>query len=220
MSDLPTLDGPSLSPEDGPPEQLVILLHGVGADGHDLFGLVPHFRTILPRARFVAPHAPFPFDMMPMGRQWFGIQDFSPEARLAGVRAAAPILDAFIDAQLRDAGLTEARTALIGFSQGTMMALHVGLRRHHRLAAILGYSGMLVGARRLSSEIFSYPPIMLAHGTDDDVLAFSNMRETMVALMDAGLEVEAHARPGLGHGIDDVGIALGQTFLAGAFAGT
>lgn len=219
MSESPTLDGPRASPDDGdPPDQLVILLHGVGADGHDLFGLVPHLRAVLPRARFVAPHAPFPFAMMPSGRQWFDIRDFSPESRRAGVRAAAPILDAFIDAELADAGLAEDRAALVGFSQGAMMALDAGLRRRRRFAALLGYSGMLVDTGRHDAHSLPRPPVMLVHGTDDDVLPFAHMRETMAALMRMGIEVEAHARPGLGHGIDDTGIALGRHFLAKAFA--
>jgi phospholipase/carboxylesterase len=100
----------------GPAKQLVILLHGVGADGNDLIGLAPFYQALLPDALFVAPNAPFPFDMAPFGYQWFSIQDMQASTRLNGVRQAAPSLDAFIDAELARLGLSENRLVLIGFS--------------------------------------------------------------------------------------------------------
>ena len=125
-----TLSGPSFPPQSGgKPSRLVILLHGLGADGNDLIGLAPYWAPLLPDAEFLSPNAPFPCDMAPYGYQWFSVQDRSPEARLAGVRAAAPILDAFIDDELQKRGLDRGDSALVGFSQGTMMSLFVGLRR-------------------------------------------------------------------------------------------
>ncbi len=218
MNDLPELSGPSLPPaEDAKPEQLVILLHGVGADGNDLIGLAPHFQQVLPGALFVSPNAPFPFDMMPMGYQWFGIQDFSLAARLAGAQRAAPILDAFIDAQLARHGLGEEQMALVGFSQGAMMALYVGLRRARPARAIISYSGMIVGHEQLAREIRSRPPVLLTHGTADTVLPFACLADAEQALRTLGLDIQVHQRPGLGHGIDDACIRLGQLFLADAF---
>src|SRR5690242_18353856 len=141
-----TLSGPSRKPASGgAPRQLVILLHGLGADGNDLIGLAPYWAPLLPDAEFVAPDAPFPCDMAPFGRQWFSLQDRSPLAILAGVRAAAPILDVFIDEALKARNLDESRLALVGFSQGTMMSLYVGLRRAKALAGIVGFSGALLG---------------------------------------------------------------------------
>ena len=219
MSELPTLSGPSLSPvHGGAAEQLVILLHGVGADGNDLIGLAPLFQKALPGAAFVSPDAPFPYDMAPFGRQWFSIADFAPQSRLAGVQAAAPILDAFIDARLAAHGLDEGKLALVGFSQGTMMSLHVGPRRARRLAGIVGFSGMMVGAELLADEIRSRPPVLLIHGEADPLLPVKALGQARAGLEAAGVAVESHVRPGLGHGIDDEGMRLGARFLGEVFA--
>ena len=146
---IPALSGPSRPPAlGGRPSRLVILLHGLGADGNDLIGLAPYWAPLLPTTEFLSPNAPFPCDMAPYGYQWFSAQDRSPAAVLAGVRAAAPFLDAFIDDALAERGLDDADLALVGFSQGTMMALYVGLRRSQPVAGILGFSGRLL-AREL-----------------------------------------------------------------------
>ena len=218
MADLPTLDGPALPPADGgAPKQLVLLLHGVGADGNDLVGLAPFFQQVLPDALFVSPNAPFAYDMAPFGHQWFSIRDFSPEARLAGAAETAPILDGFIDTLLAEYGLTDDRLALIGFSQGTMMALYVGLRRARSPAGIIGYSGVLVGAESMESEVRSRPPVLLVHGDADAVVPVQALPLAVEGLESLGVEVQAHTRPGLGHGIDEECIRLGQEFLAGLF---
>ncbi len=142
MSDTLSLSGPSVPPAaGGAPRQLVIFLHGVGADGNDLIGLAPYFQKALPHARFISPNAPYPFDMAPYGYQWFSLQDFTEEARLLGAERAAPVLNAFIDTELARDGLADENLALIGFSQGAMMSLHVGLRRPRPMAGIVSYSG-------------------------------------------------------------------------------
>src|ERR1700751_203451 len=121
---IPALSGPSRQPvSGGRPTRLVLLLHGLGADGNDLIGLAPYWARLLPTAEFLSPNAPFPCDMAPYGYQWYSSQDRAPEAALAGVRAAAPILDAFIDEALATRGLDESDFALVGFSQGTVMSL-------------------------------------------------------------------------------------------------
>ena len=118
-----TLDGPRFGPASGgQPRSLVLLLHGVGADGNDLIGLAPYFAQALPDTAFVSPNAPYPCDMGPFGYQWFSLQDRSPPAILAGVQATAPILNAFIDAELKRHNLADDRLALLGFSQGTARA--------------------------------------------------------------------------------------------------
>jgi len=214
VSDLPTLAGPVLAPASGAaPKQLVLLLHGLGSDGNDLIGLAPHFQAVLPDARFVSPNAPFGFDMAPVGYQWFSLQDSSPKARLEGAMSAAPILNKFIDDQLTETGLSEDKLVLIGFSQGTMMSLYVGLRRERQLAGIIGYSGMLVGADLLASEIKSRPPVLLTHGDADPVLPVAALPDAVHGLESVGIDVESHIRPGLPHGIDEECIRLGQNFL-------
>ena len=210
------LDGPRADPAqaaDGRPRELVILLHGLGADGNDLISLAPLFARMLPGAAFVSPHAPFPCDMAPVGRQWFSFQNREPEAVLAGVRAAAPHLAAFIDAELERAGLPDGRLALIGFSQGTMMALHVALRRARPCAVVIGYSGALVGPQALAGEIESRPPVLLVHGDADEIVPFSSMAAARQVLRENGLSVQVEARPGLGHGIDEEGLRLGAAML-------
>src|SRR5580704_2118919 len=149
---LMALSGPSRPPvAGGAPRRLVILLHGLGADGNDLIGLQQYWGRLVPEAEFISPNAPFPCDMAGYGFQWFSVQDRSREGVLGGVRAAAPILDAFIDDELEKRGLEEKDAALVGFSQGTMMSLFVGLRRTRPLAGILGYSGRLIAAELLQS---------------------------------------------------------------------
>lgn len=217
MNALPRLSGPSLPPAaGGPARALVVLLHGVGADGDDLIELAPHWADRLPHAAFLSPNAPFPCDLAPYGRQWFSLQDRTPAALLAGARMAAPILDAFLDAELAARGLGPDRLALVGFSQGCMMALHCGLRRPAPPAAIVGYSGALVGAERLAAEAAGRPPVLLVHGDMDQVVPFAALAQAEAALRAAGVPVETHACPDLDHTIDAEGLGLGSAFLARA----
>ncbi|MGB0670088.1 MAG: alpha/beta hydrolase [Rhodospirillales bacterium] len=214
MAELPKLSGPELPPQGGgKPKHLVFLLHGVGADGNDLFGLAPYLQRAAPEAHFISPNAPYRFDMAPFGYQWFSLKDFSMKNREEGVKQAAPILDAFIDEQLDRFGLEEKNLVLIGFSQGTMVSLYVGPRRAKQLAGIIGYSGMLVHEEALKTEIKSKPPILLTHGELDEVLPPACLPHAVAGLEAAGLTVEHQMRPNLPHGIDDVCIQLGQAFL-------
>lgn len=215
----PTLHGPRLAPlAGGAPQQLIVLLHGVGADGNDLIGLAPILAQALPHAAFVAPDGPYPYDMAPYGRQWFSLRDRTPSRMLDGIRITAPILDRFIDQELVRHGLTESHLALVGFSQGTMMALHGGLRRLTPPAGILGYSGVIVGADALPLDLRGRPPVMLIHGDEDPVVDYALHGLTVAALEAHGVPVEAHTRPGLGHSIDEEGLSLGCGFLQRIFA--
>jgi phospholipase/carboxylesterase len=215
MSDMFALEGPRFGPAAGGKAQsLVLLLHGLGADGNDLISLAPYWARLLPNTAFVSPHAPFPCDMAPYGRQWFSLQDRSQTMILAGVKAAAPILDAFIDAQLTEHGLTEDRLALVGFSQGTMMSLYVAPRRARAVAGVVGYSGALIGADSLAVDARSKPPVLLVHGDADDIVPFQAMDAAAAGLRAAGLSVETLPRPGLPHSIDDAGLTRGGAFLA------
>jgi phospholipase/carboxylesterase len=211
---LMTLSGPSRPPvAGGKPSRLVILLHGLGADGNDLIGLQQYWGRLVPDAEFLSPDAPFPCDGAPWGRQWFSVQDRSLPAMLAGVRAAAPPLDAFIDEQLHKRGLVDRDLALVGFSQGTMMALYVGLRRVEASAGIIGYSGRLIAEDRLASELRARPPVLLVHGTDDPIVPFGSLAHAEAALRGAGVPVETLACPGVEHSISPEGLQRGGAFL-------
>lgn len=215
-----TLSGRAVAPRSGqPPEQLIVLLHGVGADGEDLLGLAPILGEILPQAVIVGPNAPQRYDMGPFGYQWFPLQDRDPDALVRGVRASAPALDAFLEAELQRYGLKDDRLALFGFSQGTMMALHVGLRRRQQPAAVVGFSGALVDPAGLADEIACRPPVLLIHGDADPVVPVQALHATAEILQAVGVPVERDVRPGLGHGIDPDGLAKAAAFLQAVFAG-
>lgn len=208
------LSGPAFAPASGgPAKQLVILLHGVGADGNDLIGLAPMLSQGLPDAEFLAPNAPEPCDMAPVGHQWFSLQDRSADVIEAGVRAAAPLVDKFIDDNCAIRQITPDRVALFGFSQGCMMSLFVGLRRQTALAAVLGYSGALVAPEKLAAEIVSRPPVLLVHGEADPVVPYQMLAAAQAELEAAGVDVQTVSRPGLGHGIDEAGIREGAALL-------
>ncbi|HEY9549854.1 MAG TPA: dienelactone hydrolase family protein, partial [Kiloniellaceae bacterium] len=179
-----------------------------GADGHDLISLAPMLAPLLPDTAFVSPHAPYACDMAPMGRQWFSFADRDPDLLLAGIAAAAPCLDAFLDAELARLGLGDDRLALVGFSQGTMTALHVALRRPRSCALVVGFSGALVKPEVLGEEIVSRPPVLLVHGDADQVVPFGALALAEEALELNGVAVAAYRRPGLGHGIDQEGLQL------------
>jgi phospholipase/carboxylesterase len=210
----PAPSGPSRPPASGGrPSRLVILLHGLGADGNDLIGLAPHWAPLLPTAEFLSPNAPFPCDMAPYGYQWFSAQDRSPAAVLAGVRAAAPFLQAFIDDALAERGLDDADLALVGFSQGTMMSLFVGLRRAKPVAGIVGFSGRLLSPEILAEELRSRPRMLLVHGTDDPLVPYESLAIAEAALEGAGVPVETLTCDGIGHSIDENGLRRGGLFL-------
>lgn len=211
------LDGPRFGPRaGGPPRQIVVLLHGVGADGQDLIDLAPFLARELPEALFVAPDGPEPCDMAAFGRQWFSLQDRRPAAMLAGIERSAPLLDTYLDGLLARHALEPGRMALLGFSQGTMMALHVAFRRPQAVAGVLGYSGAMIGGEALPAACRSKPPVMLVHGDQDDVVPVDAMFVATEALQAAEVPVQWLVRPGLPHSIDEEGIAAGAAFLKAA----
>jgi phospholipase/carboxylesterase len=208
------IDGPRIAPASGGrAENLIVFLHGYGADGNDLIELGRQFAPILPDTAFVSPHAPEPCAGSPYGRQWFPLAEVEPHRLYADVSHAAPELDRFLDAELGRHGLTEADLALVGFSQGTMMALHVAPRRASPIAGVVGYSGLLAGPEHLTGEMRSQPPILLVHGDADPVIPAMALNAAVRTLSGAGFPVEWHIRPGLQHGIDMEGLEMGAAFL-------
>ncbi len=213
------LDGPRLPPAaGGTARQLVVFLHGYGADGNDLIGLGREWARVLPHAAFVSPHAPEACGMAPMGRQWFNLTFRDPGEMVRGVTHAAPALNAFLDAEIKKHDLGSRALALVGFSQGTMLALGAGLARNPPLAAIVGYSGALASVEALPKDPGTAPAILLVHGDMDEVIPLDAMLIAREQLAQAGIAVEWHVAQGIGHGIDAEGLRLGGAFLKQAFA--
>jgi len=221
--DGPRLDGPRLEPKSGTAKQLVVFLHGYGADGNDLIEIGRAWQGLLPDAAFVSPHAPRPCGQSPMGREWFPLTFRDPNERWLGVNTAAPAFNAFLDAELKRRNLPPEALALVGFSQGTMMALHIGLRRAAAPAAIVGYSGMLVvpetgDPETFAAEITSRPPVLLIHGDQDQTIPVQALMQAAQSLAALEVPVEWHISPGVAHGIDQEGLRHGAEFLAKRFA--
>jgi phospholipase/carboxylesterase len=217
------LDGPRIEPRSGPARQLVVFLHGYGADGNDLIEIGRAWQSLLPTAAFVSPHAPRPCGQAPVGREWFPLTFRNPEERWTGVNQAAPVLENFLDAELRRRNLPATALALVGFSQGTMMSLHVGLRRAVAPAAIVGYSGMFVTPDDVKPDIFaaeirSGPPVLLIHGDADQLIPVQALLHAAQGLAALDIPAEWHISGGIGHGIDQEGLRQGGEFLARSFA--
>jgi phospholipase/carboxylesterase len=216
------LDGPRLEPASGQAKRLVVFLHGYGADGNDLIDIGRAWQGLLPDTAFVSPHAPEPCAGAPMGRQWFPLFTRAQNERWEGVNKAGPILEKFLDAELARRKLPPSALALVGFSQGTMMSLHVGLRRAVPPAAIVGYSGIFVlpesaKAEAVAGEIKGKPPVLLIHGDRDDLIPVQALLQASQDLAALDVPVEWHISAGIGHGIDQEGLRHGGTFLARRF---
>jgi phospholipase/carboxylesterase len=211
---LPQLDGPRLAPLSGIARQLVVLVHGYGADGNDLIELGRMWQARFPDAAFAAPNAP---ETVPggAGRQWFAIDRLDPVTAESGVAAAAPALEAFIDTELKAQRLGAEDLVLLGFSQGAMMALHVGLRRAVPPRLILSYSGFLAGKAPVPPPGGAYPPVFLSHGDSDTVIPPQLMFVALGALQQAGVPVDWHLASNTAHGIDPGSLDLGAKFLEG-----
>lgn len=216
-----TLTGPRLAPRSGQTKRLVMFLHGYGADGNDLIEIGRQWQAWLPDTAFFAPNAP---EVVPqsMGRQWFPLTFRDPNERWRGVNQAGPGLEALIDAELAQHGLAQSKLALVGFSQGAMMALHVALRRPQPLAAVVGYSGLLVldegqDPDGLKQAVRAKPPILLVHGDRDDLIPLDALFLSAEALAGADVPCEWHLSLGIGHSIDGGGLKHGGLFLARAF---
>ncbi|MFN4057723.1 MAG: alpha/beta hydrolase [Roseinatronobacter sp.] len=200
----------------GQAKSIVVFLHGYGADGADLLGLSQPLAPHLPGTAFYAPNAPERCTGNPFGYQWFPIpwlDGSSEEAAKAGLDAASADLNAFLDQILADEGLGAEALALVGFSQGTMISLHVAPRRDMALAGIVGFSGRLLQPERLEADAVSRPPVLLVHGDADEVVPIQSLGEAADALVQAGFEVYAHVSKGTAHGIAHDGLSLALSFL-------
>ena len=210
------------APASGTARNAVVFLHGYGADGNDLLGLADPLAPHLPDTLFLAPDAPDRCVGNPFGYQWFPIPwlDGSSEAAAAegAVRARAD-LDAWLDTLMTEEGLEAGQIALVGFSQGTMMALAVAPRRTEPLAGVVGFSGRLLAPDRIATETVSRPPVLLIHGDADEVVPPKALPEAARALQDAGFTVHAHVMRGTGHGIAPDGLSVALSFLRDVLPG-
>lgn len=200
----------------GQARSMVVFLHGYGADGNDLLGLADPLSLHLPGTVFIAPNAPEDCASNPFGYQWFPIPfiDGSSEAAMEqGLIRATEDLNAFLDDRMAEEGMLPSQTALVGFSQGTMMALQVAPRRPVPMAAVVGFSGRLMHPESFADDMVCAPPTQLIHGDEDPVVPLSAMREATTVMMRAGVEVHSHVSRGTGHGIAPDGLALALSFL-------
>ena len=223
MTDPMPISGPAIAPTSGETRSLVVFLHGWGA-GDDLIAIGHAWRGALPDTRFVAPHAPDVCDENPLGRQWFGFGDRDPSALAKGAARAAAVIDRFLDDTLAAFGLGDDRLALVGFSQGAMMAIYVALRRARACAGVISYSGALIGgeslveAQSVTPTRIVTPPMLLVHGDADPVVPPRSMPAAVDLLTAIGVPARSHLAKGVGHGIDEESIALGRDFLVEALA--
>lgn len=207
-------------PEIGTAKRVVIFVHGYGADGADLLGLADPLGPHLPDTAFYAPDAPDRSTANPMGYQWFPIpwiDGSSEEAAAAGMAAAADDLNAYVAQVLRDEALTADKLILFGFSQGTMMSLHIAPRMADEIAGVVAFSGRLMTPEKLADEVVSKPPVLLIHGDQDDVVPPQSLNEAGETLGAAGFDVYAHIMEGTGHGIAPDGLSVALTFMRERF---
>ncbi len=200
----------------GKTRQMVVLLHGYGADGADLLGLADPLGPHLPDAVFYAPDAPDACSGNPFGRQWFGIPRFdgsTVEEAMAGLNRSSVAVNAFLEARLAEEGLQPKDLILLGFSQGAMTALHIAPRRAVPIAGVVAISGRLIAPERLIPETTAKPPILLMHGDRDDVVDFKEMALAGDALVAAGFDTYGHVMKRSGHGIAPDGLQVALAFM-------
>lgn len=200
----------------GTAKQLVVFLHGYGADGADLLGLADPLSEHMPDTMFVAPDAPNRCKVNPMGYEWFPIPRMdgsSEEDSRAGFAVAVHKLNQFLDEIAQETGIEPENTALIGFSQGTMMSLHIAPRRAEPFAGVVGFSGRLLEPEKLADEVTAKMPILLVHGDMDDMVPPDSLPHGANALTAAGFEVYTHVSKGTGHGIAQDGLSKAFGFL-------
>lgn len=209
------LDGPFIAPHSGKAKELVVFLHGYGSNGDDLIGLGEQWAQAMPDAAFVSPNAPEICEQFAAGYQWFGIRAIDPAAFERDKSAAKvfPVLSNFIDEQLEKWGVDESRLAVVGFSQGAMMAMYTMPRRKKPCAAVVGYSGMIIDAAGLLAQGIVKMPVLAIHGDCDEVVLPDNLERIEKGFSSAGFEIETVMRPGLGHGIDQFGVMRGMQFI-------
>ncbi len=206
------LDYPEIKPLSGKADKLLVLLHGVGSDGHDLIGLVPFIQESLPNYYFISPHGVEPYDMAPFGRQWFSLRDRDSATISQLVKSNSAKLQKIIEDKQKELSVRNSDTILVGFSQGTMIASYLTLMQKEPFAGMVGFSGRLVKPTELKT---TSTPICIIHGLNDDVVPASQSKEFAKYCENNNISYQLHLIPNLTHSIDDEGMQFALNFLRG-----
>ena len=195
------------------PNSLVVLLHGIGADAFDLIPLAKYWALTLKKTKFYSLHAPYPCRLTPSGKQWFDLEDRDQTRILKEIELIKPMIITFLKKKLTNYNLQYKDLILVGFSQGTMVALNLTLTMKEEVRGVLGYSGGVILTKSGKIEIISKPNICLVHGKNDEVVPKKMMETTKIILKDNNIDVDTHLIENLGHSIDQKGLEIGQNFL-------
>lgn len=220
------ISGPVIMPQNGKPRHLVIIFHGYGANGHKLISLGEAWQEILPDAVFVAPNAPTVCEKSPLGRQWFSMRDWTVESVKDRLFEISPSITAYIQNLMQHYTITDpACVALVGFSQGAMLALHQGVYGLEKIAGVIGYSGGFIADNRLnrkdpmtgSNTVEQLPKFLIIHGQNDQVVSVQASLMAQDHLQDLGMDVELMLEPDVEHEITQEGFIRGGAFLTEIF---
>ncbi len=218
MDNINTLTYHKISAKNGSAVNAVIFLHGYGSDGKDLLSLGQEWQDQLPDTIFISPDAPTPCEQNPAGFQWFSLLNYQRDILRQGAISALKYVDHFIGHVEEKFSIPSQNIALVGFSQGTMLALHYAITTSRQHAAILGYSGTLLATDADISTPCKDTPICLIHGEQDMVVPASGSEDAYLTLQTHGFtDVSLHQIPMLGHGIDLIGLKTGIQFLRDSF---
>ena len=195
------------------PNSLVVLLHGIGADAFDLIPLAKYWALTLKKTKFYSLHAPYTYRLAPFGKQWFDLEDRDQTRILKEIELIKPMIITFLKKKLKNYNLQYKDLILVGFSQGTMVALNLTLTMKEEVKGVLGYSGGVILTKSGKIEIISKPNICLVHGKNDEVVPKKMMETTKIILKDNNIDVDTHLIENLGHSINEEGLEIGQSFL-------
>tara|TARA_Y100000590_G_C15434026_1_gene906310 strand:+ start:224 stop:880 length:657 start_codon:yes stop_codon:yes gene_type:complete len=208
------LDTTTVLPASGNhPRQIIVLCHGYGGDGKDISTLAINWQRFLPNSIFLCPNAPEVCKINPHGFQWFDLSSENEEIILNKSIAAEEKLNIYLDQAIEHYKLEVNNLALVGFSQGCMMSIQVGLKKKEKINCIIGYSGKVINQSHLSHNINSKPKILLMHGENDTIVSPTHLLESKEYLKKHGLKIKTKMFKNCEHRIPVEGSSLGLAFL-------